>query len=144
MDPVQWVRENVTLTVLAGAVLAYLIPPVRNWLLTRVFGHMWLKITQPTRDAERRAAARQERDRELREAVGVLEQGLATGSAIDSNAGVQINQALSVIERRWPDLQLQIDTVVNAAVDGDALDLQTQRHFMRPFVERLRRELGEG
>ncbi len=143
-EALQWLRDNLSLAVIAGIIIAFAIPRVRDWLLVRFLGYAWRRITEPAREAERREALRTESQRELREAVGNLEEGLTTGGQIDNRARVQINQSLSVLERRWPDLKAEIHSVIVAAMDGEPVHLQAQRQLMRPFVERLRRELDEG
>jgi hypothetical protein len=91
-----------------------------------------------------RIEGQREREREIREAVGNLEQALATGIRYGTEVGIQLNQAISVIERRWPDLHQRMQTLIYVADQGEPPSIQQQRQLMRPFVERLGRELGEG
>ena len=144
MDVIQWVQANVTWVALGAFIVGAITPPIRDWVLRGFLGYILLQITQPSREADRRATAATESGREIREAVGNLEEGLAGDLINEPRARVQVNQSLSVLERRWPDLRDQMHNIVVAADGGNQIMFQDQRQLMRPFVERLRKELGEG
>jgi len=144
VDVIQWVQANVTWVALGAFIVGAITPPIRDWVLRGFLGYILLQITQPSREADRRATAATESGREIREAVGNLEEGLAGDLINEPRARVQVNQSLSVLERRWPDLRDQMHNIVVAADGGNQIMFQDQRQLMRPFVERLRKELGEG
>ncbi len=59
------------LSILSALVVAFAIPRIRDWILVRVLGYAWLKISQRERIEAAREARNADRRERLREALGV-------------------------------------------------------------------------
>jgi hypothetical protein len=139
-DVIQWVQANVSLVAVLAVLLAFAIPRVRDWLLSRVVGYAWLKITASARAAEalaKREGARQER---LRDAVESLSEGLSD-SLTSITAHQQIQKAITTLRiERPPELGPDLDKIPGAIQGEEGLRPPQIRALVDPIIAKVRAE----
>jgi hypothetical protein len=134
-------RENATLAVIGGLVLAFAIPRVRDWILTGVLGYAFGKITAGARAAERRTTEQGARRERLRSALGVLTEGL-TDSLSGYESHIKIQQSITELRTEGPpDIGPDLDKITPALEGKEELRNHEIRGLVDPIIAKLRDEL---